>query len=1105
MECKNCSKTNKEGARFCGHCGSKLFMQCPECGSAQDPDFRFCNQCGHSFTSQAKAEQVSQFQSSTYAERRQVSILFSDIVDSTSLSEKIDIEDLQILLHKYQVSCNRVISFYGGYLAKFLGDGILAYFGYPNAHGDDAQKAIQAGLGIVEGLKTLNTELEKELGLSIEVRVGIHTGMVVVGDMSSSFTLESNSIVGHATNLASRIQSIANPNEVVVSEATHNLTRGYFETEDYGKHDLRGVSKPIQIHKIIHESSARNRLDTYFENLTPFMGREKELETIKELWLDSSSGTPNTVHVIGEGGIGKSRLLMSLKDHVAKTPAAWITEIYCSSNHRNSSFYPVIQVLEKMIFKNDNLEPDDVLTRIEGFVSMYGIPIEENVPLLADLLSIPNMDRYGQLELTPQRKKSKTIELLTKILMRRADIQPVLFIAEDLHWADPSTFELLETLVSQKDDHPILIVLAYRPELNYQWSEIDRAKIIRLEGLSRIEAEHIIQRVSNDIKIPEELIDFIISKSDGFPLYIEEITKGILESDILIKKEEYVLSDKIEDLQIPSSLHDLLIAKLDRIPEARNIAQLASIIGREFSFDLLQMLTGMEEYALGRLLDKLVDSEILLVNRNQESDEKSYLFKHALIQDSAYSSLLKSTRKGFHILIAETLEKRSDGIVEKQPEILAWHFKKGYDSLRSIQYWIKAGLLASQKSANLEAISHFKEGLNLIQFVSDPMQKSGLELQLLSAMGPGLIATRGFADNEVGEVYKRAKEISEKIGIGPQIFIPIWGQWVYNLVRGNLKESENLALEMKRMGEETNDSSMLVEAHWTLGDSLYWQGEFNLAFKNLDKAIDIYDPEKHHLQAHLYGQDPGVAAHCYKTYCLWQMGMPEQAQKEVEKAEALAMSLRHPFSIGWAKAFSFSLSMYNEDHELNLVKSMDAINYCQEQAYPFWLFAAMCNLGWSTAMSGEKEKGLGILEEGLQGWDMIGSILVKPSYMNLHAEVLRMNDQLDKAIEVASESVLLAKQIREVVTEVDSHRILAKCFRDASRLHEAEEAARFSLAYSKKQGALSNELKSAVEVHEILKMLGKEKEGREIIKTSLDKFKEGFDLPFVQTAMNIIS
>lgn len=1080
-------------------------MQCPECGSAQDPDMRFCNQCGHSFTSEVKAEQVSQLQSSTYAERRQVSILFSDIVDSTSLSEKIDIEDLQILLHKYQVSCNRVISFYGGYLAKFLGDGILAYFGYPNAHGDDAQKAIQAGLGIVEGLKALNQELENELGLAIEVRVGIHTGMVVVGDMSSSFTLESNSIVGHATNLASRIQSIANPNEVVVSEATYNLTRGFFETKDYGKHNLRGVSKPIQIHRIIHENSERNRLDAYFENLTPFMGREEEQDTIKDLWLDSTSGHINTVHVIGEGGIGKSRLLLSIKDHVSMTPGAWITEIYCSSNHRNSSFYPVIQVLEKMIFKNDSLENDEVLTRIEGFVSMYGIPIEENVPLIADLLSIPNADRYGHLELTPQRKKSKTIELLTSILMRRADIQPVLFVAEDLHWADPSTFELLESLVSQKEDHAILIVLAYRPELNYQWSNTDKAKILRLEGLSRAEAEQIIRRVSNDIKIPEELIDFIISKSEGFPLYIEEITKGILESDILIKKEEYILSDKIEALQIPSSLHDLLIAKLDRIPEARNIAQLASIIGREFSFDLLLMLTGMEESNLSNLLNKLIDSEILVLNTNLESEERTYLFRHALIQDSAYSSLLKSTRKDFHILIAETLEKRSDGILEKQPEILAWHYKKGYDSLRSIQYWIKAGLLATQKSANIEAISHFREGLKLIQFVSDPMQKSGLELQLLSAMGPGLIATRGFADKEVGEVYLRAKEISEKIGIGPQIFIPIWGQWVYNLVRGNLDESENLAREMKRMGEETKDSSMLVEAFWTLGDTLYWQGEFNAALKNLDGAIDIYDPKKHHLQAHIYGQDPGVAAHCYKTYCLWQIGKPEQAQKEVEKAEALAVKLRHPFSIGWAKAFSFSLSMYNEDYESNIVKSMDAISYCQEQAYPFWLFAAMCNLGWSTALTGEAEKGLQILEEGLQGWDMIGSILVKPSYMNLHAEALILNDQVDKAIEVASQSILLAKQIQEVVTEVDSHRILAKCLRFASRLSEAEEAARFSLAYARKQGAVSNELKSAVELHDILKAKGKEKEGRGIVKTSLDKFNEGVELPFVQRANHIIN
>ncbi|MGB5383411.1 MAG: AAA family ATPase, partial [Lutimonas sp.] len=587
-----------------------------------------------------------------------------------------------------------------------------------------------------------------------------------------------NAIVGFATNLASRIQSVAEPNSVVISEDTHKLTQGYFEFKDFGKHKLKGISKPINLYKIGHKSAARNRLETSGVKLTPFTGRLEEIKILNTAWEETIAGSGRVIHLIGEGGLGKSRMLHWLKNEVIKNSSTWITEIYCSAYHSNSAYYPIIQLLEKNVLnflKEDSNQ--DKLRRLEGLIALYGMDVEENLPLLAEMLSIPHNNVYGFLELTPQRKKSKTIDLLVNILLHRAAIQPVVFIAEDLHWSDPSTIELLESLTYQSKNHSIFILFAYRPQLNYKWVNTRDIIKIELNGLARAEAEEIIKKVVGSKKIPTELLDFIISKTEGVPLYIEEMTKEVFNSDLFLEQEvEFKLKKPIDSLEIPSTLHDLLMTKLDRIPEARNIAQLAAIIGREFSYKVLFSVSGLDKQHYDDQLDKLVESEVISFKENDEEGVPIYKFKHALIQDSAYSSLLKSTRKQYHQLIGDRLLAISKDFEEKQPELLAYHYTKAYNTLKAIQYWLKAGVRSIQRSENLEAILHLRQGLNLIKFL-DSDEKATYELQLLSAIGPALIATRGFADKEIGEVYMRANQLSQKIGNAPQIFIPIWGQW----------------------------------------------------------------------------------------------------------------------------------------------------------------------------------------------------------------------------------------------------------------------------------------------------------------------------------------
>ncbi len=1078
MECPSCNTVNVAGAKFCVSCGTKLVA------------------------SSGKAPK--EINDQPHAERRQLSVLFSDLVGSTELSEKLDPEDLRTILHEYQVACTKVVALYEGYLAKYLGDGILAYFGYPIALEDDARRAIQAGLGIVDAVKSIGARFKRETGTEINVRVGVHTGLVVVGDMDKTNALETNAIVGQTPNLAARLQSIAEPNTLVTSGDTYKLIRGYFETVDLGAHELKGISQAVQIYRIDHESTARSRLDAALGQLTPFAGRDNEIRLLEEGWHRAQEGKGQIALVGGEAGVGKSRLLHSIKQYATNDPDSWLTELRCSAYHANSSFFPVIDFLERIALR---LERDDLpaekLAKIEGFLTQYGFEMSEAVPLLAGLLSVPVSSNYAPLAMTPQRQKIKTIDLLIDILLRRSEKQPVLFIIEDLHWADPSSLELLDRFLLQAETHHVLVLLTYRPQFKPYWHNRSDFLQIELTGLPKRNCEEIIRRVASNKTLPKEAIEYILSKTDGIPLFLEELTKSMVESEMLVDHgDHYELSAPLASLGVPSTIQDSLTARLDRLPEAKNVAQLAATIGREFSYEILESIPGAHTRNMGTQLERLVQAGILY--QKGFPPHATYSFKHALIQDSAYSSLLKTSRKDYHRLIAESLETHSPELIETQPELLAQHYTKAVMPQKAIQYWVMAGVRALQRSANAEAIAHLKQGLELTDQLTDQMQRTGFELQLHSAMGPALIATRGFADPEIGQTYKKAGELSAILGDGPHLFTPLWGQWVYYLVRGDLNKAQGLALEMKRLGKESDDAGMLVEAYWTLGNTEFWLGNFDSSIENLDKAVEIYDPARHHINAYFYGQDPGVAAHCYRLYTLWSRGFPDKAYQAGQSALTLAESLRHPFSIGWALAFQFTLNMLDQDHEKALVNATKTAEYCVEQAYPFWLFAAMNVQGWAISHLDSPKKGLPIMEQGLDGWNMIGSVLVRPAFLNLYAEALCLDDQLNKALEVIDGAITLAKEISEVASEVDLYRVRGNCLQLMGRTSEAEESIRFGHTYAKRIGALSREMTAAISLSKILTVKNQKKEGIALVKETLAKFDEGFDTAFMREAKSII-
>ena len=1036
-------------------------------------------------------------------ERRQISIMFSDIIGSTALSENMDPEDLLTILRDYQAACSKVIGLYEGHLAKYLGDGILAYFGYPAAHEDDARRAIQTGLGIIEAMGALRERCLRETGVQVDVRVGIHTGLVVVSGTHSKGDLESHAIVGNALNVAARIQAAAEPNTLIVSADTFKLTQGFFEVVDYGTHELKGITHAVKLYRILHESTARSRLDAASGQLTPFAGRDEELKLIMGRWHRAEEGSGQVVVVWGEAGVGKSRLLLALKERASHDPEFWLTELRCSPFHQNSSFYPIIDFLEHVAlkFESDDSPPERLL-KIEGFAVQYGLETARAVPLLAALLSVRAIAQYRALSLTPQRQRHETIDVLVSAILARASRQPMLFAVEDLHWIDPSSLEMLGRLIARAGKHKILIFLTSRPQFTLPWTLADHWTQIELVGLSKKNAAEIIRRVAGNRDLPPEAVHHIVTKTDCVPLFLEELTKTILESGMVVERNgRYELAGPLETLGIPTTLQNSLTSRLDRMRKAKAVAQLGATLGREFTYEMLRAIPGDHKRNLRAHLNRLVKARILF--QRGVSPHESYLFKHALIRDSAYSSLLKTHRRNYHRQIAETIEEKFTEVAESQPEILAQHFAEALQARRALHYWLTAGLSALQRSANAEAISHLRRGLALTEQLPDGESKARSELQLQSAIGPALIALKGFGDSEVGAVYSRAAELSAQLGEGPHLFTSLWGRWVYHLVRDDLHKARCLALEMKHLGEGSHDSAMLVEAHWTLGNTLFWLGELDLSRLNLEKAIEIYEPQRHHSHAYVYGQDPGVAAHCYAAYTYFALGFPDKAICAQQKALELAEALNHPFSIGWALAFRFMIHMFNCDPAAALEAADKTIAYCTEQAYLFWLFAAMVVRGWAISLLGDPEEGVALIEKGLNGWEKIGSIIVRSIFLGLFGEAKALQGDLEGALGRVDDGIRIAHAHSELLSRLYLDRIRGVLLHKWGKDEEAEKLLRDTIKLSTKMGARSFGLAAAVGLADVQRDRGSGPDGKESVRRILGTYTEGGNNSFILRAQEI--
>jgi class 3 adenylate cyclase len=880
------------------------------------------------------------------AERRQLTVLFCDLVDSTALSSQLDPEEYRDVVRAYQTACTAVVQRYDGHVAQLLGDGLLAYFGYPQAHEDDAHRAIQTGLGIIEAIGTLNTRLEYDQGLRLAVRLGIHTGLVVVGEIGGGGRQEQLAL-GEVPNVASRIQGLAEPNTIVIRAASYRLVQGYFECQECGAQALRGVSQPIAVYRVLQASGAQSRLEiASTRGLTPLVGRESEVALLLERWQQVKAGQGQVVLLTGDAGIGKSRLVQTLKDQVANEPhMRW--ECRSSAYSQNTALFPLTDLFQRILRFEASETPDAKFAKLKHALSQYRLPLEESVPLFAPVLSLPLPEHhYPPLNLSPQRQRQKTLETIIAIVLELAEHQPVLFILEDLHWTDPTTLEFLGLLVEQVPTAAIYTLLTCRPYFQPAWHHRSYLTEITVNRLSNAQVEQIVAGITDGKTFPAAVLQQILTKTEGIPLFVEELTKAILESGQLKALDgHYELIGSFSTFAIPATLQDSLMARLDRLVTAKAVAQYAAVMGRGFAYDLLQTVSQLDAATLQRELRRLVEAEI--VYQRGVLPQAIYVFKHALIQDAAYESLLKSTRQQYHQRIALVLESQFPETAEAQPELLAQHYTEASLIEQAVGYWQKAGQRAVQRAAHVEAIRHLTKGLELLQTLSETPERTQREVDMHIAFGASLIATKGYAAPEVGKTDMSAQQLCQHLEDPYQLFPVLRGLWSYYLVRAELQTAHALGKQLLALAQQVQDAAMLLGAHRALGATLFFLGAADSADTHLAQGLALYDPQQHRAQAFLYGADTGVVCRSHAAHTLWVLGYPDQGLARNDEAVTLAQPIVHPYSLCYVLHMAMVSHQFRREGRAAQERAEACISLAKEQGFPYQMAFGAILHGWA--------------------------------------------------------------------------------------------------------------------------------------------------------------
>ena len=1092
MQCPQCHAENREGSRFCAECGASLAGACPDCGFANYPNAKFCGGCGKTLSAPS-APETTRKREAAEPERRQLTVMFCDLVGSSALAERLDPEELHQLLAQYQDACAEVIRRYEGYIARYVGDGLLVYFGYPQAHEDDAQRGVRAGLGIVDAIRDLETKMANP-NVNLAVRIGITTGLVVAGDIGSGERVEEKAIVGETPNIAARLQALAKPNKVLIGASTQRLVEGLFDCDELGAQNLKGISQAVTAYRVRAESSAPSRFEaSATRRLTPLVGREAEIGLLLNRWGQAKDAEGQVVLLSGEAGVGKSRIVRAFRDRLEAEPLNRVL-YYGSPYHQNSPLYPAIDQLERRLrFEKDD-ETTQKLDKLDVVLNDLSLPVADCAPVLASLLSLPIDRRYPALELDPGQLKKKTLEALVAMIQAMSSQQPVLMVVEDVHWIDPSTQELISLLIEQLQSTRSLLLLTFRPEFQSRWGGYTHCTSLTFNRLSRKESAAMITKVTKGKTLPDEVLDQIIGKTDGVPLFIEELTKTVLESDLLKDSgDRYVLSGPLPALAIPASLQDSLMARLDRLAPVKEVAQLAAALGRTFTHQLLAAVSPLDDKELEDALSQLVQAE--LIYRRGLPPDVTYEFKHTLVQDAAYQSLLKSKRQRYHQKIARALEEQVATTAETEPEVLAYHYTEAGLAEQAIPLWHRAGQRAAERSADVEAIGHITRALNLIEGLPDTPDRAAQELALRITLGSALMSTKGSGSEEVIQTYLRARGLCDRAGQPEQHFAVLWGLWFCRHTGRQYESAQQMADELIALGQQLPDSTFLLQGHHAGWSTRGQSGDFTKALDHIEQGLAIYDIDRHRASAYVYaGHDAGVCAWTDGAVIAWLVGYPDRAVAHAQKGLTLADTLSHPYSSAAAQCYAAILHQFRGEPSAVAGQAEQLVAYCEEKQLPIWLMNATVLLGWALAALGQTEKGIEMMQAAIDERRAKNLWRRQGYYLAIFAEMLGRVAEVERGLDAISEALRLMDQAYDQRWEAMIHGVHGELLAQSTKNYSRAEACfQKSLEIAQRQNAKSLELRAAVSLGRLWRNQGKQAEARDLLAPVYGWFTEGFD------------
>ncbi|SOZ19459.1 adenylate/guanylate cyclase domain-containing protein [Cupriavidus taiwanensis] len=1123
MRCSNCGFENPARAKFCEECGAMLARVCPRCGHESGSAAKFCSECGAPlgtspqassaapvhYTPRHLAERILAEQAALEArggetagagERKTITVLFADMAGSTALIRELDPEDAHRLIAPVVALMMEAVHHYEGYVAKSLGDGILALFGAPIAHEDHPQRALYAALRMQEAMRHHSDRIRLEQGIPLQIRVGINTGEVVVRSIRKDDLHTDYDPVGHTIHIASRMETIATPSSILVSESTHKLTEGYFEFKALGDTQVKGIPEPLAVYEVLGRGPLRTRLQVAERRgLARFVGRQAELEQLHRALDQAKTGHGQLVGVVGEAGVGKSRLFHEFKGHSQR--GCLVLETFSVSHGKAFAYLPLLELLKNYFQITIQDDERQCREKVMGKVLALERSLEDLLPYLLHLLglgepgsALPNMD--------PHIRRQRTFEAITRLLVRESLNKPIELLFEDLQWLDSDTEAFLAFLVDRVASARILLLMNYRPEYRHDWGHKSYYTQLRLDPLGPAEAQGLLSALLGDDPGLTPLKQLILEKTEGNPFFMEEVAKTLAEEKALLGEPGgYRIETTPTAFRIPTTVQGVLAARMDRLPGAeKELLETLAVIGTEFPWSLIQAVVGQPEDDLRRLLSRLEAGEFIY--ERPAFPEVEYTFKHALTQEVAKNSMLTEQRGVLHERTAQAIEALYPNRLKEYCSELAHHYSLTGNIPKALEYLHCAGQQAFQRSASLEAIRNLRAALELLKRLPDTPERARQELTLQLTLGPGLMTARGYAAPEVAATYTRALALCEEVvGEASQLFSVQLGLRTYYHLRADYATARELGERLLCIAQNAQDPELLVEAHSALGSTLFFQGDLVTARAHHEQALALYEPGQRHTRAFVYGLDPGIRSLSQSAWILWYQGYADQARERSQEALALAQKASHHYSLAQCLVLTAELHQFRREARLTQEYAEAAITLSTEHGFPFWLAWGTALRGWALAEQGNSEAGIAQIREGLTAYQATGAELERSYFLALLAESHGNAGQAEAGLSLLDEAQAIVCNAGERCHEAEFHRLKGELLLqpsggqspEAMRAEEAEGCFHKAIAVARHQGAKSLELRATLSLARLWQRRGKAEAARQQLAEIYGAFTEGFD------------